>query len=61
MIRLAMKAGPPVLSAITHIAMKVPEVPMKSMCPEPKRLRRIVCRMVIAPLITKAVKTAQFR
>ena len=51
-------AGPPVTSAPIQTAMNAPDVPMNSTCPDPIRRNRTACRMVVAPLTSRAANTA---
>ena len=51
--------GPPATKAATQTAMKAPDVPMMSTCPAPIRPMRTAWRIVVAPLISSAAKTAQ--
>ena len=57
--RLAIRAGPPWISAATHTAKNAPEVPIIRMCPAPMRQRRADWRMVVIPLMRRAAKTPQ--
>ena len=54
-MRLALVDGPPSTRAATQTAMNAPEVPMISTCPAPTRP---AWRIVVAPLTTRAAKTA---
>lgn len=55
--RLAMVAGPPFTRAATHTAMKAPEAPMTSTCPDPIRPSLRAWRAVVSPLIRSAANT----
>ena len=58
---VASSPGPPSAKAVTHTAMKAPEVPMMSTWPAPMRPSRLACRMVVRPLTSSAANTAQIR
>ena len=59
--RLASVAGPPSFKAATQTAMKAPDVPMISTCPEPKRPHRAAWSTVVRPQTTKAANTPHTR
>ena len=57
--RVASMAGPPCLMAEIEAAVKVPEVPMRRIYPEPTLPTRRACKIVLNPLTARAVKVIQ--
>ena len=57
--KVASMAGPPCLMAEMAAAIKVPEVPIRRIYPEPILPTRTACRIVLNPLIARAVKVIQ--
>ena len=51
----------PLATALMQTAMKAPEAPMMSTCPEPIRPVRIACSIVVAPQIATVPNTAHDR
>ncbi len=58
---LASMAGPPLTTAMSEIAKKLPAEVEESMCPDPIRPIRPASRTVVIPLTTSAAKTAHDR
>ena len=56
-MRLAIVDGPASVSAETHTAMKAPDVPMISTCPDPIRPTLTAWRVVVMPLTSRAANT----
>ena len=59
--RIAISAGPPSATAVMQTAMKAPDAPITSTCPEPIRPARKACKIVVAPQIATVANTAHER